>query len=77
MHIFIINYDSGIKEFWVLFNHLEIRGEVLKLGKSDAIGLEREDVLLVGLRVGDDPLQSELLAQEIERVGLLCELLKS
>ena len=47
MHIFIINDDSGIKEFRVLFHHLETRGEILELAESDAIGLEREDVWLV------------------------------
>ena len=77
MHIFSINDDSGIKEFWVFFHHLKTGTEELKLAESDAIGLECEDVLLVGVRVGDDPLQSELLAQVIERVGLLCKLLKS
>ena len=77
MHIFSIDDDIGIKEFWVFFHHLETGTEELKLAESDAIGLECEDVLLVGVRVGDDPLQSELLAQVIERVGLLCKLLKS
>ena len=73
----VIDLERTIEQSHFAVNKIEVKIQVLELGKRHAICLKLKAVFGVDIVRLYDPQKHELLPLDVEGVGLLCDLLQS